>query len=240
MTFKELLSKHKINSSEVNQSGDITIVHKENWNYGDALEFQNDANSYVYNNPHHSIFILTSHPAVLTMGRGLQRDMIEKHKLVEFDSKLENDLPVEVYKVKRGGGLTFHHSGQIVLYPIVHIGHHKIKTLKLINNIFEIVKQSIEELTELRGIDYHRDLLGLWYNEHKLASMGIQLKKFVSMHGLALNVIPDEKMSQVLKTVFPCGIDGNNYRCLSQLQEIDKGQLVTKVTKQLMDKKALV
>jgi lipoyl(octanoyl) transferase len=229
--FNELLARHEISPTEVESYGDITIVTKKNWDYAKALEFQYDINDYVYQNQQKSVFILTSHPNVLTMGRGLQRDQIEKYQLVEFDSRLEQELPVEVYKVRRGGGLTFHHPGQIVLYPIVHIGHHKIKTLTLINNIFEITKKAIEKNTDLSNLDYHRDLLGLWYSEHKLASMGIQLKKFVTLHGLALNVERNEVMANVLKSVFPCGIDGSNYRTISDLAQVDKDKLIKDISK---------
>jgi len=234
MIFNELLKKYDISEDQIVTNGDKVIITKMNWDYPHALEFQYEVNNYVYENPDKQIYILTSHPNVLTMGRGLQRDQVDKYQLVKFDSSTEENLPVSVYQVRRGGGMTFHHPGQIVVYPIVHIAHQKIKTIELINYIFEVAKESIESSCELKGLDYHRDLLGLWYENHKLASMGIQLKKFVSLHGLALNVERDEVMSEVLKTIFPCGIDGNTYRSLNELTEISKDELLKQFQEKLL------
>jgi len=226
MKFKELLRKYSILDSDIETKDMNFVITKLNWNYESALNFQSDANTFVYNNPDYKIFIITSHPSVLTMGRGLQRGMIDKHNLIEFDTELSSKIPVEVYNVKRGGGLTFHHPGQIVIYPIVHIAHHKIKTLQLMNLVFEISKDIIEKHTSLKNLEYERDLLGLWHDTNKIASMGIQLVKFVSLHGLAINILKDETIAKVLQKVYPCGLSGLVYKSVEEIGNVDQMELV--------------
>jgi lipoate-protein ligase B len=226
MTFNKLIEKYEISQEELSQNGKNFVITKLNWPYEKSLNFQNEANKFVYENPDYCIYIITSHPSVLTMGRGLQRGMVDKHNLIEFDENLSSQIPVEVYNVKRGGGLTFHHPGQIVLYPIVHIGHQKIKTIQLMNKVFAIAKDVIEKNTELRGLEYERDLLGLWSESHKIASMGIQLIKFVSLHGLAINILRDDTISDVLKKVYPCGLSGMVYKSVEELSSVDHALLV--------------
>ena len=133
------------------------------------------------------------------MGRGLQRNQIEKHGLIDFNSDLKERLDVPVIDIKRGGGLTFHHPGQIIIYPILHIAHQKIKTIELINQVFKKVTDGIKTFDNSIGEpDFDRPLLGIWNGDKKLASMGIQLKRFVSMHGLALNTLPSPEMKNAL------------------------------------------
>lgn len=226
MTFNNLLEKYHISSDELSQNEMNFVITKLNWPYEKALNFQNEANKFVYENPEYCIYIITSHPSVLTMGRGLQRGMVDKHNLIEFDQTLSSQIPVEVYNVKRGGGLTFHHPGQIVIYPIVHIAHQKIKTIQLMNSIFSMAKNVIEKNTNLTNLDYERDLLGLWSDTHKIASMGIQLVKFVSLHGLAINILKDDTISNVLKKVYPCGLSGMVYKSVEELCDVNHTSLV--------------
>lgn len=226
MSFNQLLKDYQIQESDILVNGNNHIITKLNWDYDKALEFQVAANQFVYENPEYCLYILTSHPRVLTMGRGLQRGMVEKHSLVEFDQELSGKLPVEVFNVKRGGGLTFHHPGQIVIYPIVHIAHQRIKTIQLMNKIFQVAKEVLEEQSTITDLEYERDLLGLWKDHHKLGSMGIQLVKFVSLHGLALNIQRDEIIEQVLKDVYPCGLNGLIYKSLEELTQINYSDLI--------------
>ena len=208
---------------EIDQKDDLLTVTKLNWGYVEALEFQEFCNELIYNSPEYKIIIITSHPAVMTMGRGLQRNQIEKHNLVDFEPTLAAKLNVPVVDIKRGGGLTFHHPGQIIVYPIIHIAKQKMKTIELINKVFKSTVNAINEADDsIDNLDYDRPLLGLWHGENKLASMGVQLKRFVSMHGLAINIIDSPEMTKALQFTFPCGLPGtvyNNLKSLSSLKQ---------------------
>ncbi|WP_419172418.1 lipoyl(octanoyl) transferase LipB [Halobacteriovorax sp.] len=225
MTFNELLKELNINDFDLETQVQTHIFHKDNWDYEEALTFQEKVNEFIYDNPEQMVYIITSHPEVFTMGRGLQRNQIEQHGLVDFDQAIINKIDVPVVNIKRGGGLTFHHPGQVIVYPIVHIGRQKLKTIELINNLFKSTVRAIENNDKtISNLDFDRPLLGLWHGEKKLASMGVQLKRFVSMHGMALNVYPSQKMNRALQLTFPCGLPGDIYNTLVNVSEdvIDK------------------
>lgn len=218
MTFKELIDKLNITDYELKTEGQTHIFHKDNWDYSQALEFQEQVNEFIYDNPEQMVYIITSHPEVFTMGRGLQRNQIEEHGLVDFDQSLINKIDVPVVTIKRGGGLTFHHPGQVIVYPIVHIGRQKLRTIELINNLFKSTVSAISNSDpSIKGLDFDRPLLGLWHAEKKIASMGVQLKRFVSMHGMALNAYPSQKMNAALRLTFPCGLPGDTYNTLTDI-----------------------
>ncbi len=218
MTFKELITDLNISNYQLESDDKLHIFHKDNWDYEEALAFQEKSNEYIYNNSSEMIYIITSHPEVFTMGRGLQRNQIEEHGLVDFDQAIVDKIDVPVVNIKRGGGLTFHHPGQLIVYPIIHIAEQKLKTIELINNLFKMTVNSIGANDEtIESLDFDRPLLGLWHGEKKLASMGVQLKRFVSMHGMALNVYPSEKMNSALRLTFPCGLPGDIYNTLCSI-----------------------
>ena len=220
MTFNDFLKDFNLQDFHLETQGNTHIFHKDNWDYQEALSFQEQVNEYVYNNQDQMVYIITSHPEVFTMGRGLQRNQIEEHGLVDFDQALINQIDVPVVNIKRGGGLTFHHPGQVIVYPIIHIAQQKLRTIELINNLFKDTVNAIKNNdSSITTLDFDRPLLGLWYGEKKLASMGVQLKRFVSMHGMALNVYPSEKMNQALRMTFPCGLPGDIYNTLINISD---------------------
>jgi len=161
------------------------------------------------------LFIFTSHPHLFTLGRGLQKSKSDDTKaLIHFDESMEKKLTFPLYKIKRGGGLTFHYPGQWIMYPIVNLNHPGHSLKDLIYYMLENVKITIEQNYSISGLDYNRSLLGLWLGEHKLASVGIEIKKFITLHGLALNVKKDQAMFGELKKVNPCGLSSDVYRCM--------------------------
>jgi lipoyl(octanoyl) transferase len=94
----------------VNLDERTVVVTKWNWEYGVAHKFQRAALEVVQNTPNLRILICTSHPDVLTNGRGLQKPRKgEKLELVDFNPADHKSLPFPLYQVERGGGLTFHH-----------------------------------------------------------------------------------------------------------------------------------
>jgi lipoyl(octanoyl) transferase len=74
--------------------------------------------------------------------------------------------------------------------------------------------------------------MGVWKNKSKLASIGVGLSKFVTEHGLALNVLNDENMFNELKKINPCGIDPTTYiTAESQMSDVDPKDLIEKFHK---------
>lgn len=197
----------------------IYVFKKWNWDYLDAESFQLKCVEFVYQNPLISIFIICSHPHCLTMGRGLQKIKNSEHQLMEFDRSLV--LPFPVYDIKRGGGLTFHYPGQLVLYPIVSTIHHKIGVYDFMIKILHITKAILAFKLGMDETRVRTDLLGLWFENamtsSKIASIGLAASRFVTYHGLALNIYNDLPMFAALSSLYPCGLEGNLYRDLETL-----------------------
>ena len=202
-----------------NPSPNLYIYEKWNWDYLEAELFQMQCVEYVQKNPHISIFIFCSHPHCFTMGRGLQKIKNSSVVLKEFD---RNEItPYPVFDIKRGGGLTFHYPGQIVFYPILSSLYHKIAVNDLMIKILEWTKKCLHPTLDFTHTLVRKDLLGLWFKnnfgEAKIASIGLAASRFVTYHGLALNLYNDPSMFESLRSFHPCGLPGEIYRDVETL-----------------------
>ena len=222
--FLELgdLFVYNINKSEIKLvDSDVFIVNKPNWDYIDALNFQMKCVEVVQKYNNIKVFIFTSHPNCFTLGKGLQRSMIEEGGLVAYDINVNHGLSIPLHKIKRGGGITFHQPGQVVFYPIVSINYHRIKVFDFIDMILETTKETIENNWSVKGLDTKNPLLGLWFKDSKLASIGLHIKKFVTCHGLALNLWKDPVMWQEIQKVHPCGLEPIRYKSIEDIAAVN-------------------
>ncbi|MDH5647473.1 MAG: hypothetical protein OEZ01_15795 [Candidatus Heimdallarchaeota archaeon] len=201
-------------------SDSFILIEKKNWDYNLAHNFQKDCVDYVRENKKVRIFIICNHPHCFTLGRGLQRNKeLDGVELIDFNPELRQRLTIPLYDIKRGGGLTFHYPGQLICYPICSLGQ-KFDVYKVMNYLLDIATQTLIQKYGLNDLSYKQKLLGLWWNKKKLASIGIAVTRFITYHGMALNVLQDEVMNQQLQKVYPCGLPGSVY---VSLQEILKG-----------------
>ena len=159
-------------------------------------------------------YILTcSHPHVYTLGRSGDQDnlLIDKNFI-----KKEN---LSFYKINRGGDITYHGPGQIVIYPILDLENFFTDIHKYLRLLEESVIVTLKELKIKAGIV--DGLTGVWVNQtsdspKKICAMGVKTSRWVTMHGLALNVNTDLKY---FKNIIPCGIQGKDVTSIDK--EID-------------------
>lgn len=134
--------------------------------------------------------LVVEHPAVATLGRRGSPDEV-------FDK----DLPV--VQIERGGKATLHAPGQVVIYPIVHIGEGNRDVRAWVRHL----EQFLHDLLAHFGIATHTkvEYPGVWTDatDKKIASIGIALQHWVSIHGIALNVTLDPKE---FERIDPCGL----------------------------------
>lgn len=206
----------------MNNSLDISVVKRWNWDYREVESFQLECLEKVRENPKEIILIICSHPRCYTLGRGLQKIKGETDfQLQDFDPAEEKSLKFPLYKIKRGGGLTFHYPGQLIIYPIVNLTHFKIGVHDLMTMILEVIKKNLEDLFSIKDLVINKQLLGLWSKEAKLASIGLAVSHFVTYHGLALNVLNDPETFKALQTLYPCGLPGNLYKNIENMATQD-------------------
>jgi lipoyl(octanoyl) transferase len=165
--------------------------------YGDVLGLQRElCRRRVAGEESGDLLLLVEHEPVYTLGRGTK----------------ETSLPVpraelagrgaDVFEVERGGDVTFHGPGQLVGYPILDLRRHR---MDLHWYLREVEGALIDGLAMLgvRG-ERRQKLTGVWSGDRKIASIGIHVKQWITIHGFALNVTTDLGW---FEHIVPCGID---------------------------------
>lgn len=241
MNFFEgiVLSEYDLSIENIHKRGEHSFyIVKKEWDYQVALSFQEEIVKRIYQDKKVKVIIICSHPHCLTLGRGLQRRTESDIGLVDFDEALREKISIPLYDIKRGGGITFHYPGQLILYPILSLENHKRKVMDFLKEILCEVQRLLENLYFISSLSSEKDLIGIWHNEKKLASIGLCSHKFITYHGLALNLYRDEKMQEVLKSIFPCGISGERYSSLDQIID-SKGSYFEEISSEIMKSPSL-
>ncbi len=158
--------------------------------YGEAWDLQRRLHAEVLAGGEERVLLL-EHPPVITLGKSAKEDNL----LVPED--ILRMRGVEVFWVDRGGDATFHGPGQLVAYFIVRTDSPKA----LVGKLEEIIKRSLLRVVELDFTEGPH--AGVWVRGKKIASIGLALKRGVSMHGFALNLTVDLSYFSLIN---PCGL----------------------------------
>ncbi len=139
--------------------------------------------------------LLLEHPPVLTMGRSAK----EQHVLAPREALEARGI--SVHHVGRGGDVTYHGPGQLVAYPIIDLKPDRKDVRKYVSSLEEAMIRSCAEfgLTAARV----EGLNGAWIGDRKVGAVGVRISRWVTMHGLALNVNSDLRHFEM---IVPCGI----------------------------------
>ncbi len=219
-------------NSDLSIKGKTLYLTKWNWEYSECLKFQKTAQEIIQKNRDHKIYIFCNHPHCFTLGRGNERGQKD---LIDFDINIEEKLKYPVHKIHRGGGLTFHFPGQWIFYPIVSIN----KNYTLDDHMCWLLKSVKSVLKESFGVEKAmaaKKLMGVWIDRQKLASIGVGLSRFVTEHGLALNLQYDENMFNEMRKTNPCGMNPTTYTALDKISHQIDSNLIESFHKQYLNK----
>jgi lipoate-protein ligase B len=150
--------------------------------------------------------VITEHNPVITMGRGTRSSNL----LASSDELALKG--VRLYEIERGGDITFHGPGQVVLYPIVDLRNRGRDVHQYLRDLERVVIDALAELGLTAGIK--QGLTGIWVDDHKLGAIGVAVSRWITYHGLALNVTTD---LDYFKLINPCGITEYPVGSVSQL-----------------------
>ncbi len=141
------------------------------------------------------VLLLTEHRHVYTLGRNS-----DTNHLIASSGSLEKQ-GIEVVETDRGGDITYHGPGQLVVYPILDLRQHG----QDLHRYLRMLEESIILMAGRVGITAEHDpqYTGVWVGEHKLASIGIKVSRWISMHGAAINICND---LSYFDGIIPCGI----------------------------------
>jgi lipoate-protein ligase B len=163
--------------------------------YGWTLELQRTLHARRRAGVTPDVVITVEHNPVITFGRSGSRE----HLLAS-----PNDLRregIEVFEVERGGDVTYHGPGQLVVYPIVDLRDHGRDVRGFVRGLEDA---TIATLTDLEIAAGRRDgYPGVWASERKIASIGVYVSGWVSRHGLAVNVAVNPAHFAMIR---PCGL----------------------------------
>ncbi|RID50666.1 hypothetical protein BRARA_H01376 [Brassica rapa] len=137
--------------------------------------------------------ILLQHSPVYTMGTGSSEDYLN------FNIK---DAPFDVYRTERGGEVTYHGPGQLVMYPIINLRNHEMDLHWYLRTLEEVIIRVLSSAFSIKASRLD-GLTGVWVGNQKVAAIGIRVSKWITYHGLALNVTTD---LAPFNSIVPCGI----------------------------------
>jgi lipoate-protein ligase B len=133
--------------------------------------------------------VLCEHDAVVTVGRGAAAPALA-------------DASIPVVEVERGGEATFHGPGQLVAYPILELPEGRRDLRRYLRDLEEVVIRALAEV-EVTG-ERREGLTGVWVAGRKVCSIGVAVRRWVTWHGLALNLRADLGAFAAFR---PCGLD---------------------------------
>lgn len=191
---------------------------KNGISYADALEYQRTLFNRMVDckksgKPVDEEYLLIAdHEPVITLGRHA------KETNLLFSEDMLRNKGIEVFKIERGGDVTYHGPGQLVVYPLIDLEKYGLGVKDYVDLLEESVIRTLDEY----GIKGERveGATGIWIgkgsaDERKICAIGIRCSRYISMHGLALNVNTDLSAFTLIN---PCGF-------------IDKG--VTSIAKEI-------
>jgi lipoyl(octanoyl) transferase len=167
--------------------------------FSKGLEIQAEALEQCDRTGEETLFLL-EHQPVYTIGRRLDKSSLGNAAY----------LPHPVFEINRGGQATYHGPGQLVGYPILDLK----KRGKDLHVYLRSVETAVIRLVESFGVQaaFCDGKTGVWVQNRKIASIGIGVRRWISMHGFALNVSSD--LSGFL-SITPCGLTGVRMTSLS-------------------------
>lgn len=174
------------------------ISYSEAWEYQQKL-FDEALTKKTAGEEVQNKLLFCEHPHVITLGKSGQENnlLLTKEKLKEKG--------VEYFHIDRGGDITYHGPGQLVVYPIFDLDSFAIGLKKYIHRLEDVIIQLLEDY----GIKSERmeKGTGVWLdlddtNARKICAIGVRSSRFVTMHGLALNVNTDLSYFSLMN---PCG-----------------------------------
>jgi lipoyl(octanoyl) transferase len=181
----------------------MTTIHLGSGvSYADGLKHQDTAVEALLDGSGGETLFLLEHAPVYTIGR--QRD--------QSSLRDPSALPAPVVETNRGGQATYHGPGQLVGYPILDLRER--------NRDLHAHLRGLEEALILTCHDFgipatrREGLTGVWVENRKLASIGVGVRKWISMHGFAMNVTANCLLP--FFAITPCGIDGVVMSCVEQ------------------------
>ncbi len=190
--------------------------------YKDVWDLQTEINNSKQKNKIRDIILTTEHEHVYTLGKSG-----DKNHLLLNDNELINKK-ISYYEIDRGGDLTYHGPGQLVVYPIFDLNNYYKDIHRYLRDLEEVIILTLSEF----GIDSYKDedYTGVWVGDSKICAIGVKVSRWITMHGLAFNI---NSNLDFFNHIIPCGIFHRSVTSLKTLagKEFEMRNVIEKVLK---------
>ncbi|QNN24414.1 lipoyl(octanoyl) transferase LipB [Planctomycetales bacterium ZRK34] len=188
-------------SQSTNRPSRLQVIDLGRIAYAKAFDVQRQWHAQVLADEAPPTLLLLEHDPVITISR---RDAAASHLIAGADTLAA--MGVEVQPTDRGGDITYHGPGQLVVYPILPLQHFERNIRQYIRDLEKVIITTLGQY----AIDSHRDAeaVGVWVDpvdgpSAKIAAIGVRVRRWVTMHGLALNVTTNLDHFDL---IVPCGL----------------------------------
>lgn len=174
--------------------------------YSEAYELQKRLHRERLKEVIPDTLFLLEHPPTLTIGRSgsLENVLVSKEKLA--------DEGISLFFIERGGDVTFHGPGQIVGYPIMDLSSRGKDIQRYVRDIEEVLIRTLKDFSINAARDERH--AGVWVGDEEVAAIGLSIRRWVTMHGFALNVNPNLEHFSYIN---PCGFPDRKASSMAQL-----------------------
>lgn len=195
-------------------------------NYSEILDKMEKTVKKVSENIKYEEIWFLEHKEVFTAGSSTPKEFNEE--------KINN---IEVHKVNRGGKITYHGPGQLIIYPLINI---KARNMNIIDyiNVIEDICIGVFNNNQIELIRKKEKNRGLWVKSakgsRKIIFIGLRYSRGVIYHGLSINFHND---LEKFRKINPCGLDGREISSLEELEiEYDKDKIIKELKERFIQK----
>ena len=175
----------------------VSLVNLGRTRYEDCLALQRELQSERRDDTTGDWLLLTEHEPVITLGRGHP----EPDLRVARESIEQQGIPI--VQTERGGDITYHGPGQLIAYGIIDLRAWNLGVIDYVDALERAVIETLQHWGVVAG--QRPGCRGVWAGNRKVASLGINVRRWVTMHGIALNVAPQMADFDLIN---PCGMAG--------------------------------
>jgi len=166
------------------------------------------------------ILLLLEHPPTITIGKsGKLENILASQEQLSKEG-------IAVFFTDRGGDVTYHGPGQLVGYPIIDLRRRGKDVHKYVRDLEEVILRTLRSfsISACRDINH----AGVWVKEDEVAAIGLIIKRWVSMHGFALNINPNLEHFSLIN---PCGFSNRRATSMSKLlgQEVSMEEVIERL-----------
>ncbi|MAP70483.1 MAG: octanoyltransferase [Candidatus Marinimicrobia bacterium] len=169
----------------------MNILDLGRMSYNSAWDIQKEYHKKVVSGKEPDTLIIVEHEPVYTLGKNAN----DNHLLQSASEE------IQVFRIERGGDITFHGPGQIVVYPILDLNRFVKSVSWYMRTLEKIIIDTLSDF-EIKA-ELKDGLTGVWVGDEKIGAQGVRISRWVTMHGLALNVNTDLRY---FDGIIPCGI----------------------------------